>query len=308
MPNRVVLSIVEVLFALMAFLMSGRLASITMEYFCPKIGSAPFRIVFHRSLWIPVLLLALYLIRRGFGGWSLEDFGLKRGEGFRAGLRDGLIAFSVSSLAFLPFLVLLMPFHAEQLSIYGKALNDMSILKSVSTLLALSPVVLIDSPIHEELFFRGYYSGMLSEKFNPLVGVLGSTLFFGLQHALVHPDWHPGMVAATVPLGLIFALTYNRNRSLISVITAHFLSNFLLIYPAVFYATGHISIAISACLTIALASVTILLLHKYRTRHLLINGLKTLGPLDRKSLSLTALFTALSLSFNYVAIMFRSIL
>ena len=308
MSKNTVLSIVEVLLALMAYFISGGLSSIIIKALSPEIGSTPFWVIFHRSIYIPLMLLALYLIRRVFGRWSLKDLGLSRGEGFKASLRDGLIAFFASSLVFLPFLVALLPYYAGQFSAFGETMRQMSIPTLILMFLAFSPIVLIDSPIPEELFYRGYYQGMLCERFKHGVGVLASTLLFGLQHALAHPDWHLGMVAATIPLGFILAFTYHKTKSLISVITPHFLINFLLAYPMVFYAAGHTSIVISACLAIAFASVIVLMLYRYRARDLFLDGLKSLKHLDHRSLMLVSLFTALPLAFSYLAIMFRSYL
>ena len=100
--------------------------------------------------------------------------------------------------------------------------------------------------------------------------------------------------------------TYHKTKSLISVITPHFLINFLLAYPTIFYAAGHTSIFIATCLAITLASVAILTLYRYRVRDLFLDGLKSLKHLDHKSLMLVSLFTALPLAFSYLAIMFRS--
>lgn len=308
MPRNIVLSIVEVMLALIAWFLSGRIASITINALSAEMVSSPFLIIFQRSIYIPLLVLALFFIRRAFGGWSLMDLGLTRGEGFKTNLRDGLIAFSAVSLVFLPFLAVLMPYYAGQMSAYGETMREMSTLTLVLMFLAFSPIVLIDSPIPEEVFFRGYYQGMLSEGFKPVVGVLASTLFFGLQHALGHPDWHFGMVAATIPSGFILAFTYHQTKSLISVTTTHFLMNFLLAYPMVFYAAGHISIVILTCLAIALASIVILVLYRHRVRDIFLDGLKCLKHLDSRSLIVVSLFTALPLAFSYLATIFRSYL
>ncbi|MFQ5621582.1 MAG: lysostaphin resistance A-like protein [Candidatus Nanoarchaeia archaeon] len=199
-----------------------------------------------------------------------------------------------------------MPYYADQLSAYAENMRQMSIPILMLMFLSFLPIVLVDSPIHEEIFFRGYYSGMLSERFKPVVGVLASTLFFGPQHALGHPEWHLGMVIATIPLGFILALTYQKTKSLISVIFAHFLLNFIPISSIIFFAAGHASIAISACLAIALTSVIILIVCRHRAKDLFLNELKTLKHIDHRSLILVSLFTALPLVFNYLAIMFKS--
>ena len=156
MLKNTISSIAEVLVALIAYFGSGGIASIAIKALSPDIGSTPFWTIFHRSIYIPLMLSSFYLIRRGFGRWRLEDLGLRRGEGFKVSLRDGLIAFSASALVFLPFGLALMPHYAEQFSAYEETIRDMSIPILILMFLALSPLVLIDSPIPEEIFFRGY--------------------------------------------------------------------------------------------------------------------------------------------------------
>lgn len=306
MSKRLIESTVEALLALLLVSLSGGLASIAIGYLSQGMGSTPLWSVFHRGIYLPLMLSSLYLIRRGFGKWGLRDMGLNRGEGIKINLQYGVVAFSASALSYLPFLVALLPFYAGQLSPFVETMGRMSVPTIALLYVAYSPMILIDSPIPEEVVFRGYYQGMLTERFNSGVGILSSTLFFGLQHSLIHRDWHPGMVAATIPLGLILALTYQETRSLIPVITAHFLINFLMAYPMIFYAAGHTSIALLACLAIATASIAILASHRRMARKIFINETTPLKSLDVSSIILVIFFMALPLAFSFMAIMFRS--
>lgn len=306
MSKRIIASTVEVLLAFLLVNLSGGLASIAIGYLSQGMDSTPLLSVFHRGIYIPLMLSSLYLVRRAFGKWGLRDLGLSRGGGVKVNLQYGLVAFSASALSYLPFLVALLPRYASQLSTFVEIMGRMSVPTIALLYVAYSPILLIDSPIPEEVIFRGYYQGMLTERFTSGVGILSSTLFFGLQHALIHREWHPGMVAATIPLGLVLALTYQETKSLISVITAHFLINFLMAYPMIFYAAGHTSIALLTCLSIAIASIAVLASHRRMARKIFINETTPLKSLDVRSVILALFFMALPLAFNFMAIMFRS--
>ncbi|MFP3952122.1 MAG: CPBP family intramembrane glutamic endopeptidase [Candidatus Bathyarchaeia archaeon] len=292
----------EVLLVLLTYFMSSGLSLIATKALIPHGGQLS--VVLHRSIYIPVMVLTLLLIRRRFAGWDLADLGFRTGEGFRANLRDGLIAFSASYLAYLPFLAVLMPQYAAQI-VFGEHSGDVSLHRLGLKLLFFSPVVLIDSPVPEEIFFRGYYLGMLSKSFKPVVGISASTLFFALGHALNHPDWSPGLVFATIPIGLILAYTYHETRSLISVVTSHFLINFLPLYPILFYSKEYTPLAALTCLVIAIVSLTILKRYKNRTEELLCKT-KPMKLLNYRLILLVTLFTALPLLFSYLAIVFKS--
>lgn len=306
MSRRLIGSTVEVLLALLLVNLSGGLASIATSSMSQGMGSTPIWNLFHRGIYIPLMLSSLYLVRRAFGKWGLRDLGLSTGEGVKTSIQYGLVAFSASALAYMPFLLALMPHYAGQLSPFVENMGGMSIPTIALLYVAYSPMILIDSPIPEEIIFRGFYQGMLTERFTIGVGILSSTLFFGLQHALMHRDWHLGMVAATIPLGLILALTYKGTRSLIPVITAHFLINFLIAYPVIFYATGRASIALLACLAITIISIAILASHRNMTKKIFINEITSLKSLDVRSIILALFFMALPLAFNFMGIMFRS--
>jgi len=300
-------SIFELLIALIAVFASGGVASITITSLNLAMESSPLWPIFHRSIYIPLVVLAFYALRRILGNWNMKNLGFTRGEGFKANLRDGVIAFSAISLAWLPFVLVLMQYYAAQFLAYEEIIRSMSIPMLMLMVTALVPITFIDSPVPEEIIYRAYHQGMLSERFNQIVGISASTIFFGLSHAISHPDWHPGMVIATIPAGLILALTYCKTKSLVSVIIAHFLLNFLPEYPMILYVSGNTLIGILTCLVIAFTSTAILILFRYRARELLIDGLRVFRHLNIESVALASLLATLSLTIVYLAAHFKSL-
>lgn len=302
MVTDLISTVIEVLLALLMYLMSSGFSLIATKALIHN--AWPFSVVFHRSIYIPILTLTLLLIRKKNAGWHLSDLGVKT-EGFRVNLREGLISFSASYMVYLPFLAFLMPQYATKISAFGGGLGEISLQGLVFMVLAYSPVVLIESPIPEEIFFRGYYQGTLTEEFKHFVGIPASTLFFALSHAINHPNWHPGRVLATIPIGLILGLTYHETRSLISVITSHFLINFLPMYPILFYSKGQIFLAVLTLIVLAIISFTILTLYIKRTEGLIQEFLEVIKLLDFRSLLLIILFTVFPLLFSYIAVQFK---
>jgi len=85
-------------------------------------------------------------------------------------------------------------------------------------------------PIGEELYFRGLLHGWLRARFGAGVGVLASSVLFGLGHA----D-NAGVMASSFLLGLLCAIVLERNRSLWLTIAIHAANNSLavvLVYVA----------------------------------------------------------------------------
>lgn len=70
-------------------------------------------------------------------------------------------------------------------------------------------------PLVEELFFRGVLYGWLRQRTRPLVALLGSSLLFALYHGI------PLMIPVFFVAGMVFALVYERSRSLWPAIITH---------------------------------------------------------------------------------------
>lgn len=77
----------------------------------------------------------------------------------------------------------------------------------------------IIGPIAEEVFFRGILYGFL-RRWGIVIALFGSTLLF----VLAHPSSH-GLSMPQIVGGLLFALSYEVERSLLVPITIHILGN-----------------------------------------------------------------------------------
>ena len=89
--------------------------------------------------------------------------------------------------------------------------------KAVLILLAL--LALLIAPVCEELFFRGFVFGGLTNRFGFWKAAVMSALLFGLVHV------EPIKIFPLFILGLLLAGAYYRTRSLWSSALAHFLNN-----------------------------------------------------------------------------------
>jgi membrane protease YdiL (CAAX protease family) len=93
---------------------------------------------------------------------------------------------------------------------------------------------LLWAPIGEELLYRGYAFNTLLEKQSFTTASTASSLYFGVRHAshlLAIPTTPliPSLfwAAMTIPVGYILCYILRRTRSLYSVMSVHFLLNFL---------------------------------------------------------------------------------
>ncbi len=116
--------------------------------------------------------------------------------------------------------------------IFGKSIYSPQIMKSVTPknqrewVLIILPLLLAVSI--EELLFRGLLIGGFSLVVNPWVMAIASSLIFGIMHS---PQGSLGIVL-TGTVGFIFAAAFILSNSLILVICAHFIVNFLQILRA----------------------------------------------------------------------------
>lgn len=75
------------------------------------------------------------------------------------------------------------------------------------------------APLKEEYFFRGILMNKLQKKYNPWVGIIVSSLFFGL----IHMNFQQFSVA--MPLGILFGYIYLETKSIYLCMFGHFLNN-----------------------------------------------------------------------------------
>ncbi len=82
-------------------------------------------------------------------------------------------------------------------------------------------LIVILAPFAEEICFRGMLFGGLRTRLPFWAAALGAGLFFGLLHYTTGPSAVPSLVA----LGVIFALVYEKTRSIWPAIIMHVINN-----------------------------------------------------------------------------------
>ena len=180
------------------------------------------RVVLSEPGYSPLLILGVargveilvFLLIVSSWGKGMSSIGLARGQTL-AGLKKGLVWSAVFGLCtFLGFAVLYAA-HME---------NPLRLIKTHVPpgnhgMVLLFVVGGLVSPIAEEVFFRGIIYGFL-KRWGVLVALIGSTVIFVLAHAVI----------SRVPLtqvvgGLVFAVAYEVEGSLMVPITIHVLGN-----------------------------------------------------------------------------------
>jgi membrane protease YdiL (CAAX protease family) len=166
--------------------------------------------------------------RRG----GLRALGFRYHRGFWADVGAGVVAYAVIYLASLPLELTALSDRATSLAALVKQLGLTSTAGVLGVGGALALVAgFFTGAFHEEVRFRGYYQGTGAREATPLVGFVMALIPFSLGHHFSHPDWGPIQVLATVIPGIGYGLLYQATGSLVAVLTAHTLSNWIPAYP-----------------------------------------------------------------------------
>jgi membrane protease YdiL (CAAX protease family) len=130
------------------------------------------------------------------------------------GLQKGLIwSASFGILTLISFSIL-----------YGLGINALVLIhthlpKSPGKILLFFFVGGVVGPTAEEIFFRGFLYGFF-RRWGVVIALIVSTLLFVLAHPVL-----PGIPVTQVVGGVVFALAYERERSLMAPLTIHVLGN-----------------------------------------------------------------------------------
>ena len=169
---------------------------------------------------LQVLLILLVVVLWGKG---LESIGLDLPRIF-FGIKKGLIwSFGFGILAFLAFLVLFL------IGIDPLPMIKMPMSSSISQFIILICIGGILAPVAEEVFFRGILYGFF-RRWGMIVALIVSTLLF----VVVHPMGQ-GIPVIQILGGILFAVAYEVEGTLMTPITIHILGNcslFMISYVA----------------------------------------------------------------------------
>jgi hypothetical protein len=168
------------------------------------------------------LVLQLRVVGPGVLSWSELGWGPALRQ---RPLRAFLIGLGIGLAAFVLGEVLLLIMHAAGLPVSGQQQELKSVHHSaVLPFLFFAISAAITAPIAEETFFRAYAMRALAVRYGFPVGVVVSSLFFGLLHL----TGGVGLVALPLMvIGALLAWAYARTGNLITNITAHALNNLI---------------------------------------------------------------------------------
>jgi membrane protease YdiL (CAAX protease family) len=179
------------------------------------------KVIIPRALLDPMIILGagrllqviLILLIVVIWGKGLETIGLDLQRIF-FGIKKGLIwSFGFGILAFLAFLVLFL------IGIDPLPMIKMPMGPSIKEFILLVCIGGILAPVAEEVFFRGVIYGFF-RRWGLIVALIVSTLLF----VVVHPMGQ-GIPVIQIVGGIIFAVAYEVEGSLMTPITIHILGN-----------------------------------------------------------------------------------
>lgn len=174
---------------------------------------------------VPVALLALARARRRQGDWR-EALGL-RPVAVTRHLVQGLMICGVM-LPLAPILTAKvtswlgdLPTWTATLGAAGGGSFGGGPVPRVWLLATFGVVAVFVAPVAEEVIFRGFVQSALRGRLVPVATYLASALLF----AVLHLKFDPAAFAATLIMGLVLAVTYEKTRSLYPGIVVHALTN-----------------------------------------------------------------------------------
>ena len=173
--------------------------------------------LYHSMIFLGVLRLVetvMVLLIVSFRGKGVSSIGLSPqtlGSGLRRGLIWSACFGAITALAF----VALFLVGIDPLGIIRVRLPSGS--REIIIYFMVGGIV---GPVAEELIFRGILYGFL-RRWGVVLAVTVSTLVF----VLVHPSAFHGIPLTQAVGGILFALTYEKERNLMAPITLHVLGN-----------------------------------------------------------------------------------
>jgi len=169
---------------------------------------------------IALTLPLTYLFRRFLDGGTLRDLGFRRKAGWLKEIRAGLVLGSL-----LISLILVLEWGVGWLQVSGFAWQVQSLTLILVNLLGYFIVMTLVA-FSEELSFRGYILQNLDAEWGALVGVIVSSVLFGLFHGL-NPNVSWLGLFNILLAGVLLAGCYLATRELWLPMAFHFSWNFV---------------------------------------------------------------------------------
>jgi membrane protease YdiL (CAAX protease family) len=169
------------------------------------------------SVWV---LLLTYLFRRFLDGGTLLDLGFHRKPGWLKEILGGFLLGTV-----LISLIFLLEWGAGWLQVQGFAWQVQQPILILANLLGYVSLMALVA-FHEELSFRGYILQNLDSEWGPIIGLIASSVLFGISHGL-NPNFSWLALFNIFLAGVLLAVCYFLTRELWLAIAFHFSWNFV---------------------------------------------------------------------------------
>ncbi len=150
------------------------------------------------------------------------------------------VAFIFFCLKYLSFL--------GYLSFDSYLFGDLSQFNPLVILIYFISIVLL-SPIVEEILFRGFFLRRFCMEFGMTVGILLSSVLFGLCHSF-------GGILGAILFGICVSILYIKSNNIMVPIFAHFLNNLLSFLLGFTRLEFFVNSNLQVCLIVALAVIT----------------------------------------------------
>ena len=220
------------------------------------------------------VVLFAWTVNRVQGRGGLAELGFRFHRNFWADVRFGLVGYALLYVVSLPLDLIALPARTKMVAglVHQLSLSSIPAVIGVGGLLA-AVLGFITGAFHEEIRFRGYYQGAGSRELTPLAGLILATIPFSLNHYFSQPDWNVAQVLATLLPGIVYGLLYHATRSLVVVMTAHTLSNWVGAYPAlVDAATGSRTAALSTAFVLGVLALVLVWTRRHRDVRVLLEA------------------------------------
>jgi len=221
-----VAEVLGLLFFISVLLALGRSLA---EQHLPRTLGPLMRLVGHSVTYVltvvPLAFLAISRARRRQYGWR-EALGM-RPLAVTRHLVQGLVVFGIA-LPVVPALTAQLSAWLGRLPAWGLTMGAAgagSLLGGpggrVWLVATFGVVAVLVAPVAEEIIFRGFVQGALRGRLAPVATYLASALLF----AVLHLKFDPEAFSATLVMGLVLAITYEKTRSVYPGMVVHALTN-----------------------------------------------------------------------------------
>jgi len=218
-----------------------------------------------------ILLFVVYIIRKINGNWTWKELGFKVHRSWGKDMWSGIVVYGVLYIIGLPLQLAILPSGSRMLAAEMGGFLQMSVpLILLSVTLGFPILGFITGGFRHEVEFRGYLQGLFSRDMAPPLGFFFGLITYVLIHHFYHPEWNMLFILNTLPAGICYGLAYYATGSLLVVITAHTLGNWIPFYAIVLHAKGHTHVAYILFFSLGLVFLILIIIGKKEIKEIVL--------------------------------------